>query len=381
MKILNKKKIIIIIAVVLVVGLALAALFIPINPSSDKPAMTIACISDPHHEYGVQDTDSHTRPSSETGVELIKELTGGVDLVLLGGDITGRNGNWNDNTIKSTIDASVSLFSSASKKDKIMIATGNHDPEPTVHTATDSINSNDYSEYMKNSLGNYKNALYSEDIDDEFKSSFNELLCYRYDINGMVFLGLNTPYGDRRDVKQTGYNGLYIDQVEWLEKELSSIGHEKTVFILCHYNVDSLYTVEVATTKVDTSEENASRVLLKELLSEYENAVYCYGHVHQAKNQALEKTIEQIKPICEDGATLCYMGSFGYYNDHFGGPLGETDPPVVQTTLINVYADRIEFSMVNVGSVEAYGGKYEIEPYVLKRETGIKTTLFNKIFG
>ena len=379
----SKKGIIVIAAAVVLAAALVGALFIPIPMSADEPIMTIACFSDPHHEYGVQDTDEHVRPSSEKAVELVKELTGGgADLVFLGGDITGRNGEWDLETAKETVEASYKLFSEASKDGDVLVVTGNHDPEPTVHGALTDFNSNDYSKYMEESFGKYESAFYTSDLDNEFAGPFEELLCYRYKINGINFIGLNTPYGDRREVKQTGYNGLYCEQVEWLQAELEEIGKDETVFVLCHYPVHLLYTVEVATLKVDTSDYNASRELMNELLTEYENVVYCYGHVHTENVEAFINTSETVTHfVSNGGATYCHMGSLGYYNDHFGGPLAFEDPTVVQVNIITVYTDRIEFSIKNAGESAPYGGEYEIEKFVIERETNVKTNLFNKIFG
>lgn len=377
---LGKKALISILAVILFLALAAAALFIPFEYTGNEPYLTIACFSDPHHEYGVQDTDSHVRPSTEKAVELVKSL-GGADIVFLGGDITGRNGNWDEGTVKATVDASYKIFESASVDGKVLVVTGNHDPEPTVHGGVTDFNSNDYSGYMKDRLGDFVSAYYTSDLDNEFAGPFEELLCYRYKIDGINFIGLNTPYGDRREVKQTGYNGLYCEQVEWLQSELESIGKDETVFVLCHYPVHLLHTVEVATLKVDTSDYNASRELMDEILSEYENVVYCYGHVHTENVEAFINTSETVTSYtASGGATYCHMGSLGYYNDHFGGPLGFEDPKVIQVNMISVYADRIEFSIKNAGESAPYGGEYEISTYTVPRKMNLKTNLFREIF-
>ncbi len=372
-----------IIAAVVLVAAVIAALFMPINKSGDGPVMTIACFSDPHHEYGVEQTESKLRPSTEKAVNYVKELTGGADVVLVGGDITGRNGEWNSDNIQETINASFDVFKNASKDGKVLLVTGNHDPEPSVHGGVTDINSNDYSQYLRNTLGDFKAAYYTSDLDNEFAGPFEELLCYRYEINGINFIGLNTPYGDRREVNQVGHNGLYYEQVEWLQQQLSAIGKEETVFVLCHYPVDTINTVYTATEKVDDEEYNLSRELMMELMSEYDNMIYCYGHVHTEKHEAFFETNEIVEKIGDEGAIACHMGSLGYYNDHFGGPLGFEDPTVVQVTMIYIYADRIVFEVHNTGDSEAYGGEYTLEPYVIKRDMSQvpnKTNLFSLMF-
>ncbi len=381
---MNSKPLKIIIIAVAVLALAAVALFIPINTTGDGPLMSIACFSDPHHEYGVEQTADKVRPSTQKAVEYVKTLTGGADLVMVGGDITGRNGEWNDDNIKETMNASFEAFKSASADGKILLVTGNHDPEPSVHGEVTSINSNDYSQYIKNGLGEFKAAFYTSDLNNEFAGPFEELLCYRYEIKGINFIGLNTPYGDRREAKQVGQNGLYTEQVEWLEKQLKEIGKEQTVFVLCHYPIDSLSTVYVATEKVDKEEYNSSRELMTQLAEEYKNMIYCYGHVHTEEHEAKFGANELVSTCGANGATLCHMGSLGYYNDHFGGPLEFKDPTVVQVNMIYIYSDRLVFEMHNTGDSQPYGGNYELEPYVIMRDMSdvkSKTNLFSVLFG
>ena len=381
MKVKTGKVLIIAAAVLLVV--LIGALFIPINSADDGALMTIACFSDPHHEYGVEQTDKKVRASTEKAVNYVKELTGGVDLVMVGGDIAGRNGEWNDDNIKEMMNASFDVFKSASTDGKVLLVTGNHDPEPSVHGEVTSINSNDYSQCIKAGLGDFDAAYYTSDLDNEFAGPFEELLCYRYKINGINFIGLNTPYGDRREVKQVGHNGLYYEQVEWLQKQLEAIGKDETVFVLCHYPVDNISTVYVATEKVDSEEYNASRELMTQLVSEYDNMIYCYGHVHTEKHEAFFESGEIVGTFSDEGAIACHMGSLGYYNDHFGGPLAFEDPTVVQVTMIYIYTDRIVFEVHNTGGSEAYGGEYTLKPYVVMRDMSAaqkKTNLFSLLF-
>ena len=384
----NKKTLTVVVSVAAALAALAAVLFIPFEAKREEP-ITIALISDPHHEYGVQDEESHVRPSSQKAIEYIKKLTGGgADYLLCGGDITGRNGEWSDGTIADTVKASYELFSSAAKDGKALIVTGNHDPEPSVHSGTETINSNDYSEFMASSLGEPDAAFYTADlsVDQSFTGPFNELLGYRYTVGNLSFIGLNTPYGDRRDVKQTGHNGLYEDQVDWAAEEIKKLGADHTVILLCHYPADELKTVENAQTKMYDAEDNGARVKMLALLSENDNIIYCYGHVHTETHEAFFETGEHVTQVDgADSSVICHMGSLGYYNDHFGGPLAKADPTVVQVNMLYIYSDRIVFEFHNTGESEPYGGNYEVEPFVIERDMSktlsVKTNLFEKIFG
>jgi len=326
------------------------------------------------------------RPSSQKAVEYIAKKSGGADLVMVAGDILGGRGDWDKNTIKSTLDASYKLFRSASSNGKVMIATGNHDCSASALIGAEKVNSNDYSEYLKKDLGDFEAALFSTDIEAQKEVPFEEILCYRYKINGLDFIGINTPYGDRRQVGQKGYNGLYLEQVEWLEKELKSIGKDKTVFVLCHYPLDMFYTVTASFEKTDISDKNESLLLMTKIHKEYPNMIYCCGHTHIEEDQARFEASEVIRPYVKDGAITCHLGSLAYYNDHYGGHLTNEDTKVIQTTLIKIYSDKIIFEKYNTGEKSSYGGNYQIKPLVIKRDLSkqlqieTKTNLFKTIF-
>ena len=387
---MNKKLIIILSAVVLVFGLSAVLLFVPFFEVTREEPIVIACFSDPHHDYGLQDSEPYIRESSQKAADFVKEYTkGGADYVFIGGDITGRFSEWNDESIKNVMDASYNVFSQASKNGKALVVTGNHDPEPSTFSDTLEINSNDYSSYIKAAFGEPSAELYLHDLGEDYTFPFDEQLCYRYELDGFEFLCINTPNGDRRGTKQIGYSGLYIEQVEWVEEQLKSIGKEKTVFLVCHYSVEDIRTATSLTDLVDISPENPSRKKMTELMQEYTNVVYCYGHVHTEIYEVLDSSEESVKPIVsgvESSAIGCHMGSLGFYNDHYyGEKLGKEDPKVIQVMLIYVYSDRLVFEVHNTGEKPAYDGSYEIASFTIERDMTAqfkeKVSLFDKIVG
>ncbi|MBQ8550524.1 MAG: metallophosphoesterase [Clostridia bacterium] len=384
-----KKKLIIAASAVALVAVLAAVMFIPFFEVKAEEPFVIACFSDPHHDYGIQNSAPYTRPSSQKAVEYVNKVTGGgADLVLVGGDISGRFSDWTDESIKNMMDGSFDLFKSASKDGDILWVTGNHDPEPSVYIDTMEINSNDYSTYLENAMGKPNAPLYSADIGEEHTFPFDELLCYRYSVNGFEFLCLNSPQADRRNTKQVGVNGLFIEQVEWVEEQLKSIGKDKTVFLLCHYAIDNINTVTSAFDLADTEVYNESRVKMAELMNEYNNVIYCYGHVHTELHEALadsKESVQQIDPE-NDSAIQCHMGSLGYCKDSYNdGNLSAEDPKVVQVMLIYVYSDRIVFAEHNTGEKPTFGGEYELAPYEISRDLSAqlckKVSLFEKFFG
>ena len=292
-------------------------------------------------------------------------------------------------SIKNMMEASFNVFSKASKDGKVLVVTGNHDSEPSTFSDTLEINSNDYSSYVKNALGEPISALYLHDLGEEFTFPFDEQICYRYKIGEFEFLCVNTPNGDRRSIKQFGHNGLYIEQIEWVEKQLAEIGTEQTVFLLCHFKVEDIETVTGLDTRADTSPDNPALLKMQSLMEKYSNVVYCYGHVHSEMHEVFENSEESVAPIVDDVATSalgCHMGSLGFYKDHYNeGNLGKEDPKVIQVMLIYVYSDRLVFEVHNTGEMPSYDGEYELNPFTVSRDMSSqfskKISLFEKIFG
>lgn len=345
---------------------------------NEEPVMRIAMFADLHVEYGLQAEDSPSRFSTTKAVRYLRSLTGGegVDVVLVGGDMSGGRGSWQENQIQKTITSIYQSMSYPTKDGKVLFATGNHDPEPSVKAGNltpTTVYSGNYDDFMTDACGDYVSALYADDIEVGL-SPYNELLCYRYTIQGMEFIGLNTPYLEN----QVKVFGLYEQQADWLENEMEKIGKEKTVFLLCHYPYKALRTVvspnEAATT-------NSVYSIVNRLLNNHPNIIYTYGHVHNgdtwwAKTSArdLVKTNGGLSLAgygayrCT-GFIECHMGSMGYYDNVYQpGGLSKDDPVVVQFVLVEVYGNRLEFQVHNTGDKYHPDGTREIAPFTIVRD-------------
>lgn len=344
---------------------------------TEKPLMRIAMFSDLHVEYDLQSMEKPIRNSIVNAIDYAMELTDdeGVDLVLVGGDMTGSRGSWKQTYIPKTTASIYENLASLTKNGKVLLVTGNHDPEPSakVDTPEGGDYSGDYVDFMTDACGDFVSELYASDIRSNL-SPYDELLCYRYTFNGVEFIGLNTPFV----TNQAKVCGLYEAQTEWLEEELADIGEDKTVFITCHYPYESVKTIVDPSTAATS---NPCGSTLKRLLSQYKNAIYCYGHVHSGdKWWAKKYTTDIVKPSGK--ATLvdrgvyktsefinAHMGSMGYYdNEYQPGGLTAKDPLVVQFVMVEVYANRISFQVYNSGVKYAPGGKQEISPLVIARD-------------
>ena len=351
------------------------------SSAEEEPLMRIVMFSDLHVEFGLQDLKTPIRPSTLKAVNyVLDDLTdgNGVDVVMVGGDMTGPRGSWNQSVVTKTKNSVNQVLSSMTKDNKVLYVMGNHDPEPSLgigeNRTTDY--SGDYSSFMNQSCGEPVSVLHSDDILSGL-SPYNEVLCYRYTINGIEFIGMNTPYTPKKNGVYSELSGLYVDQVEWVEEELAKIGKDKTVFLFSHYPIDSLRTL-LTPTALDA--ENMAKKEMERILKEYPSTVYCFGHTHSGETRwAKKKTSElvQLQQMSLAGQGLystksyidCHMGSMGYYdNPYQPGGLTAEDPMVVQFVMVELYADRMVFQVHNTGEKAAVNGSYEISPLAVSRD-------------
>ncbi|MBE7056747.1 MAG: metallophosphoesterase [Ruminococcaceae bacterium] len=316
----------------------------------EVPLFTIACFSDLHIDYGIQFWDTPIRKTTIEAVDFVRDELGGADLVMVGGDITSqndKNATWTNDAINKVRDCVHNTVSQASKDGKVLYVTGNHDSQASV-AAGGSFWSGDYEKYMKGELGTYDAAFYREG------SKYEELLCYRYNIRGLEFIGINTPS------IADGSSVTYLSQIEWVADELSKIGKDKTVIILCHYPVSSLTD--------PTAGKDATVSRMREVLEEYPNIIYCYGHVHGSDERYAWRETSELVEVRKSGGITCHMGSMAYYMNQFHDDwLTVDEPQIVQLMMISFYEDHIEFQMYNTGEKSAVEGVYQLKPFTVER--------------
>lgn len=363
---------------------------------TEDPLMSIATFSDMHHEYGIQYWNPPYRKSTKTAVDYIKNTLGKVDVLLIGGDITGRRNNssgkdltWTGgaDTINNFMKKNYELFQTATKTGSVMVVTGNHDPEPSVHMkgGYPSANSNDWSSYMKQGAGNFEVSVTYSDLNlstagipTQYQK---EVLGYRYTVNGIPFIGINTPFGDRRNVGQTGHNGLYVAQVEWLEDQLTAIGKDKTVVVLCHYPVTSIPTIaNGGATKQAVLSNGDAQKKMNSVLAQFPNVIYTYGHIHGDNSRIAQYTTNEL--VFPSGTSVqqadnsykttgwisAFMGSLGFYGNSHQNALSDAELKVVQFLTMDFYEDHITFRYYNTGSLFAPNGAKELVSYTVQRD-------------
>jgi len=337
--------------------------------SDETPIFTVACFSDLHIDYGIQSWENPIRLGTVSAVDMIRDEFGKVDVVLVGGDITSNNGGntWTSDIIINTIDTVYNTLSLASKDGKVLFVSGNHENEAGI-IAGNTEHSGDYEMYMLAALGDFKDTLYLDNLVTDSVSEFNEMLCYRYTVNNMEFIGINTPY---RPERSDGY--IYPEQIEWVEEQLVQIGKDKTVIIFCHYPLNNISTPSGYS--ADSGE------LLTGLLEEYPNVIYCYGHVHGADEWQVKYNTSELVEVHgdkvltdnnayeTDGFITCHMGSMGFYKNSYQPDwLSIDEPVVVQLMTISFYSNHITFRMHNTGEEPGFGGSYDIASFTVMRD-------------
>ena len=326
---------------------------------------------------------------------------GGVDVLLLGGDIISEaiyhineieKSAWNYDNIISTIDCLDGLLAKSTKTGKnIFYVSGNHDKQcgviaeqkdPSVR-----IHSGNYRKWITARSGDFHSALYMADItgDPALCRYPDEVLCYRYNIGGMEYIGINQSYTGQEDARKEHRGAsqqMYPQQVTWIRKQLEEIGKEKTVMLICHYSFSidgenrEFYTPKHLTHLGD------SRDMLIALFEEYPNVIYNYGHLHWMTEEegAWYNTSEQIwsfgnKSQNEDGS----FTTDGYHYIHaasISNTATRVDPSVTpgestnvsQIMTVDFYTDHITFEIVNVGAKENVEGVRKMTTYTIKRD-------------
>lgn len=331
-----------------------------IPPVTGEPLLTLACISDLHADYGLQNTAPYVRNSVVKTIGRIA-MTEDADILLVGGDITSDNGGtsdkggWTYETFRNVINEYKRLAASATTDGYSLWAAGNHDFQAGEDEGYDSYadfmtlmeeaNGKPLSVYRQKDDKTLKNVLYPDFV-----------LGYHYNIKNFDFIVINAPWGRSMQYSSGTYS--------WLSKELQSIGRDRTVFLLTHYPLTD--SRNISTPTYGTSGEHYSA--LTKVLKNYPNVVMLYGHNHGGSDNVYinDDTFERITSYTKAGRPVndrnvvptsfitSFMGSMSYYNNSYNpGGLTWDDPKIVQALMVYVYADRIVFQTRNYGSTFA----------------------------
>lgn len=334
-----------------------------VEEERETPLYTIAALADMHIDYGLQNNENVIREVTQEALRTIKEKEN-PDMVIAGGDMTSTNGGtaaWDQTKFNKSIQQMTDALSAASKNGKVLYVNGNHDYE----VGGTAYNSGAYiDDEMKETVGSYVDALY------ESEARKSNLLAYYYKIDGIHYIGLNTPYNGDKTVSGYTYTKESID---WVEKTLKGIPEDELIIFMAHYMLQDSRGTTGANKGLSNNYESNTR--LKNILLNYPNLIYLYGHDHGGpfiEKDTFERvtaynadgTIETISSKRANSFTSSFVGSLSYYmNRYNSGWLGADQPKVVQVLMIYVYQDHVELQMKNYGEetgVRKYPSSYSI---------------------
>ena len=342
-----------------------------------KPLFTVACFSDLHVDYGIQSWATPIRKGTINAAQKLISM-GGADLVLVGGDMTSTNSKdaWSNAKIAAAKQTIYDTLAPVSKTGKVLFVSGNHEFQ-AGYRAGKTVDSSDYTSFMTAACGEFVASDYM--TIDGVKS----LLGYRYCIDGMHVIGINSPYyiGNKGTATWKAYaeSWLYASQIDWLGKQLKEIGKDETVIVLCHYPAGSVATRVPGTDELDSSASNPARTKLQSLLKQYPNIIYCYGHVHSSDDiycwygtgevVSSSGAVSLGKNTYNTSAYInCHMGSMGYYDNQFQpGGLKAAEPQIVQAMMIRFYDDHITFQAYNCGEKSGDSAVYDLASFTVMR--------------
>ncbi len=322
----------------------------------EEPLIKIGTISDTHVDYNIQNKKPYIRNAFIKAVNVLKGEE--IDLFLVGGDMTSDNQDagdkyrWEYDVYSRTIAQFLNYSTQASKTGITLYACGNHDQEVGSYDYYFSIGDyNSYEGFMNLMLATagYPISLYTKENDSGVSVFNDHWLGAHYNIKGFDFIIINA----------TSWQTYSAGTLNWLDNTLSGIGADKTVFVMGHYPLQDNRGV---TNPSSYGISGEAQEAFKNVMNKYDNAIYLYGHNHGTANGnvpwIMSDVFERITHYDSTGAVIndrkvspssfvtAFMGSAGFYD----GSLGGADPHIIQAMTISVYADRIEFKMINCGA-------------------------------
>ncbi len=370
------------------------------NNDGQTPLCSLAFMSDLHIDGQNPAQEVPLSSSILSAISCIKDR-GGVDAILLAGDVISEGVCYGDDIVKSawnyentisTITYLDTELAAATKTGKnIFYVSGNHDKQPGVIAEIKDpsvrLHSGNYSSWMLNRTGGYLDALYMADIAGGKENCRypDEVLCYRYNVGGLDIIGINQSYTGNANpaVEDRGAGQqMYPQQVTWVREQLEKIGKDKTVIIFCHYNFSTDGINYEFYAPPQHADLGTPRTMLMELLEEYPNAIYNYGHMHwRTEEESAHYNSSEL--IWNYGNKVQNAdGSYttdGYHYIHVGSirnsatrldpvaPAGEPTS-IAQIMMVDFYEDHITFEFVNVGRKENIEGVRKITTYTIKRD-------------
>ena len=375
------------------------------------PMLTSFCFTDTHNCFSMLEPPYIFRKNAQAAIDYLLETTGQVDVVLEGGDFMSDYPSWNSSGhlpyeyYLGFKKMATERYAKLAKGGKVMYVAGNHDYAQGEESTDGPGKNGSYNSSEFYFTGPMKETLGELADDEKFEivgthTGEKYLLAYHYVINGVDFVGLS-PDPDR--VWSAQSYGFNTASLNWLKNKLNEIDPEgiKPIFMLCHYAMSQRGTdVELNTPYSDHIITDAMMPVLKG----HHNLFYMFGHwasyvsfhtdftVKNVMHYNVMGNIFNIKGDETDSTavasydkryfTAVWMGGFRldhdthmYFNNDipygYGGytqqqsfPSAAT-PKLAQGMYIEVFPDRVVFTMKNFGTWEGFQTGTQLEPYTV----------------
>lgn len=355
------------------------------------------------------------RQNVKPAISHLIKTVGKVDVVMVGGDLISdypswdSSGNWPYKYFVEFRALLVETFALLAKDGKSVIyVAGNHD-YAQGELATDgpgnngSYNSSDFyfgDVGMKQGMGELSEENMYVKVGE--KTGDKYLLGYYYEVNGVGFMGLSP---DHDKIWSTQGSGWDEGCLTWAKKKLDEVdpNGDKVIFVNCHYFVDMRFSID-ASGYNNYGNVTVDKTSLTKVFLGHKNLYHIFGHgetwysdltvryvTHHYKTgtpidvNGTETDSTQVVPYNRRDFTSVYGGTFrpsgeygtwfkrsdkvtGYAGyDNYGFTHHTTSTPLVaQGMYIEVFEDRVVFTMMNFGSIKPYRtGKDLIESYTV----------------
>ncbi len=281
--------------------------FVSTAQSTEKPLLTIGCLSDLHSQQGLINGPLETvrlRGTILNTLNAMKEQEK-IDMLILGGDYTSDctipEENWT--RIKDLMhEATIATFPMGAKKFPVLYCTGNHDYEvANFDKIPKPYNAARYYDFvMKNDVGELPaSECFYEEAPNGDLGTMKLLAAYHYTINGIDFIVLNCG----KHYFKSAWDYIYTDEaVQWVSDKLDELyakDPEKTVFFVAHVPFPDSNSIS------NSNKGQSNSTFLKKTLARHPNTVFLYGHDHGSNNAYIRnKTSQRVTRYNELGNVI-----------------------------------------------------------------------------
>lgn len=285
-------------------AVSMCTAFVSDAQSTEKPLLTIGCLSDLHNELGLINCDLDAvrlRGTIINTLNAMKEQEH-IDMLILGGDYTSDctipEANWI--RVKDLIqEATRATFPIGANRFPVLYCTGNHDYEvANFDKIPKPYNAARYYDFvMKNDLGELPaNECFYEEAPNGNLGTMKLLAAYHYKINGFDFVVLNCG----KHYFKSAWDYIYTDEsVQWVSDKLDELyakDPDKTVFFIAHVPFPDSNSIS------NSNKGQSKSTFLKKTLARHPNAIFLYGHDHGSNNAYIRsKTSQRVTRYNTDG--------------------------------------------------------------------------------